>query len=163
MPTRRAVPLRRPLRVKLILPALLEATAPGYRPIKYALFPPLGLAGLAGYLDPDDSVELVDEHVQTLTADDEPDLVVMTVYITSAKRAYAIADSYRARGVHVCLGGLHPTSLPGEAALHADTVFVGPGEDIWPAFLADFRAGRARARYDSAARTMPGCRRSGAT
>src|SRR5439155_12655754 len=126
------------VRVKLILPALLEATAPGYRPIKYALFPPLGLAALAGYLDPDDEVELVDEHVGPLRLDDEPDLVVMSVYITSARRAYAIADLYRARGVHVCLGGLHPTSLPDEAALHADTVFVGPGEDTWPAFLADF-------------------------
>ena len=45
-------PVRRPLRVKMILPALIEATSPGFRPIKYALFPPLGLATLAGYLDP---------------------------------------------------------------------------------------------------------------
>ena len=73
----------RPLRVKMILPALLEATSPGYRPIKYALFPPLGLAGLAGYLDPGDEVELVDEHVQTLDMDDDPDLVLMSVYITT--------------------------------------------------------------------------------
>src|SRR4051794_34309735 len=145
---------RRPLRVKMILPALLEANAPGYRPIKYALFPPLGLAGLASYLDDEDSVELVDEHVQTLSMDDEPDLVVMTVYITSAKRAYAIADDYRSRGVHVCLGGLHPSSLPDEAARHADTVFVGPGEDTWPRFLRDFRNGVARGRYVSVARTL---------
>jgi radical SAM superfamily enzyme YgiQ (UPF0313 family) len=147
---------RRPLRVKMILPALLEANTPGYRPIKYALFPPLGLAGLAGYLDDDDEVELVDEHVQKLSMDDEPDLVVMTVYITSAKRAYAIADAYRARGVHVCLGGLHPTSLPEEAAQHADTVFLGPGEATWPAFLEDFRAGRPAPRYESPARTLEG-------
>jgi len=45
------------MKVKLILPALLEATDPGFRPIKYALFPPLGLAALAGYLDADDDVE----------------------------------------------------------------------------------------------------------
>src|SRR3954451_9257307 len=147
---------RRPLRVKMILPALLEANAPGYRPIKYALFPPLGLAGLAGYLDEGDEVELVDEHVQTLSTDDEPDLVVMTVYITSAKRAYAVADLYRARGAHVCLGGLHPTSLPDEAALHADTVFVGPGEDTWPAFLADLRRGEPAPRYISRRRTLAG-------
>ncbi len=138
----------------MILPTLLEANAPGYRPIKYALFPPLGLAGLAGYLDDNDEVELVDEHVQTLSTDDEPDLVLMTVYITSAKRAYAIADEYRARGVHVCLGGLHPTSLPDEAALHADTVFIGPGEDTWPRFLRDFRNGVAHGRYVSEARTL---------
>ncbi len=147
---------RRPLRVKMILPALLEANAPGYRPIKYALFPPLGLAGLAGYLEDDDEVELVDEHVQKLSLDDEPDLVVMTVYITSAKRAYAIADAYRARGVHVCLGGLHPTALPDEAAQHADTVFLGPGEATWPVFLRDFRAGRPAARYESQVRTLEG-------
>jgi radical SAM superfamily enzyme YgiQ (UPF0313 family) len=147
---------RRPLRVKMILPALIEANAPGYRPIKYALFPPLGLAGLAGYLDDEDEVELVDEHVQKLSMDDEPDLVVMTVYITSAKRAYAIADAYRARGVHVCLGGLHPTALPDEAAQHADTVFLGPGEETWPEFVRDFRAGRPAARYESRVRTLEG-------
>ncbi len=152
--SQRRVARRRPLRVKMILPALLEANAPGYRPIKYALFPPLGLAGLAGYLNEEDEVELVDEHVQTLSTADEPDLVVMTVYITSAKRAYAIADQYRARGVHVCLGGLHPTSLPNEAALHADTVFIGPGEDTWPSLLRDFRNGAARQRYVSETRTL---------
>lgn len=138
----------------MILPALLEANSPGYRPIKYALFPPLGLAGLAGYLDEGDEVELVDEHVQTLATDDDPELVVMTVYITSANRAYRIADEYRARGIHVCLGGLHPTSLPDEAAQHADTVFVGPGEDTWPSFLEDFRKGMPRPRYVSTSRTL---------
>ena len=46
--------MRRPLRVKLILPALTEATSPFWRPIKYSLFPPLGLATLAGFLEPDE-------------------------------------------------------------------------------------------------------------
>ena len=39
-----------PMKVKMILPALTEATSPFFRPIKYSLFPPLGLATLAGYL-----------------------------------------------------------------------------------------------------------------
>jgi len=51
------------MKVKLILPALTEATSPFFRPIKYSLFPPLGLATLAGYLSPDDEVDLQDEHV----------------------------------------------------------------------------------------------------
>ena len=42
--------MSRPLRVKFILPALTEATSPYWRPIKYSLFPPLGLATLAAYL-----------------------------------------------------------------------------------------------------------------
>lgn len=142
------------MKVKLILPALLEATDPGFRPIKYALFPPLGLAALAGYLAPDDDVRLEDEHVMPLSLDDRPDLLVMSVYITSARRAYQIADLYRSRGTHVAIGGLHPSSRPDEAAKHADTVFVGPGEDIWPQFLADFRRGEPARRYVSQRRTL---------
>lgn len=144
------------MKVKLILPALIEANDPGFRPIKYALFPPLGLATLAAYLSPDDDVSLEDEHVMPLHLDDDPDLVVMSVYVTSARRAYQIADRYRERGTHVALGGLHVTTLPDEAAAHADTVFLGPGEDTWPRFLADFRRGRARARYTSTRRSLIG-------
>ena len=87
---------RRPLHVKLILPALTEATSPFWRPIKYSLFPPLGLATLAAYLDPGDDAVIVDEHVERLDTDDRPDLVVIQVYITNAYRAYRLADAYRA-------------------------------------------------------------------
>jgi radical SAM superfamily enzyme YgiQ (UPF0313 family) len=139
----------RPLRVKFILPALTEATSPYWRPIKYSLFPPLGLATLAAYLREDDRAVIVDEHVQSLTTDDEPDLVVIQVYITNAYRAYRIADHYRARSAFVALGGLHVTSLPDEAAPHADAIFLGPGEETFPLFLADFRAGTPRRLYRS--------------
>src|SRR5215468_10724464 len=145
-------------RVKMILPALTEATSPLFRPVKYSLFPPLGLATLAAYLPPDAEVTLHDEHVEKLSLDDDPvpDLVVIQVYITSARRSYEIADHYRARGAYVVLGGLHVTSLPDEAALHADTIFLGPGEDTWSAFLSDLRAGTPQTRYVSANRTLVG-------
>ncbi|HXW08652.1 MAG TPA: radical SAM protein [Vicinamibacterales bacterium] len=139
----------RPLRVKLVLPALTEATSPFWRPIKYSLFPPLGLATLAAYLSPDDHAIIVDEHVESLDLFDRPDLVVVQVYITNAYRAYRIADWYRARGVFVALGGLHVTSLPAEAAAHADAIFLGPGEQTFPAFLSDLRAGCPRPVYRS--------------
>ncbi|UCH34919.1 MAG: B12-binding domain-containing radical SAM protein, partial [Armatimonadota bacterium] len=142
------------MRVKLILPALTEARSPFWRPIKYSLFPPLGLATLAAYLRDDDEVTIHDEHVEPLELDDEPDLVGIQVYITSARRAYAIADLYRRRGVHVALGGLHVTALPEEARRHADTIFLGPGEDTWPAFLRDFRAGRPAPSYQSKVRSL---------
>ena len=141
----------RRLRVKFILPALTEATSPFWRPIKYSLFPPLGLATLAAYLDLDDEATIVDEHVERLPAHDYPDLVVIQVYITNAWRAYRLADSYRARGTFVALGGLHVTSLPEEAAAHADVIFLGPGEQTFPQFLRDFRAGRPQPRYVSTA------------
>lgn len=142
------------MKVKLILPALTEATGPFWRPIKYSLFPPLGLATLAGYLRPDDDVEIQDEHVERLDLEDSPDLVVIQVYITSAYRAYRLADHYRRRGAYVALGGLHVTSLPEEAAQHGDTIFLGPGEDTWPQFLSDYRRGCPRRVYRSSSRTL---------
>jgi radical SAM superfamily enzyme YgiQ (UPF0313 family) len=147
------------VKVKLILPALAEAGSPDWRPIKYSLFPPLGLATLAAYLREDDEVVLQDEHVQCLDLDDTPDLVAIEVYITNAYRAYAIADHYRQRGAHVALGGIHVTALPEEAARHADTVFIGPGEDTWPAFLTDLRAGDPGRLYHSRIRTLAGAPR----
>jgi radical SAM superfamily enzyme YgiQ (UPF0313 family) len=141
--------VRRPLRLKFILPALTEATSPYWRPVKYSLFPPLGLATLAAYLRPDDDAVIVDEHVETLRTNDRPDIVAIQIYITNARRAYAIADAYRANGVFVALGGLHVTALPDEAAAHADVIFLGPGEQTFPRFLEDFRAGRPLRRYVS--------------
>ena len=142
------------MKVKMILPALTESESPFWRPIKYSLFPPLGLATLAAYLSPDDEVDLQDQHVETLNLDDDPDLVIIQVYITNAYRAYAIADHYRARGAYVILGGLHVTSLPDEAMLHADTIFLGPGEETFPAFLRDLSNATPRKVYKSGARTL---------
>jgi radical SAM superfamily enzyme YgiQ (UPF0313 family) len=144
------------MNVKLILPALAETRDPFVRGVKYWRFPPLGLATLAAYLDPSDEVDLQDEHVEALDTRATPDVVAIQVYTSSAKRAYGLADEYRARGAHVCLGGLHVTSMWQEAAGHADSVFLGPGEDTWPRFLADFRAGRPRRFYRSTHRTLVG-------
>ena len=56
------------------------------------------------------------------------------------------------------LGGLHVTSLPDEASEHADTIFLGPGEDTWPRFLNDYHSGRPAKRYQSQMRTLAGVR-----
>ncbi len=142
------------MKIKMILPALTEAKSPYWRPVKYSLFPPLGLATLAAYCDADDEVDLQDEHVEKLVTDDQPDLVIIQVYITNAFKAYRLADHYRAKGCYVCLGGLHVTSLPDEAMPHADSIFIGPGEDTFPAFLKDFRNKCARKVYHNSARSI---------
>lgn len=142
------------MKVKLILPALTEAESPFWRPIKYSLFPPLGLATLAGYLNPEDDIELIDQHVESLYLEDQPDLVIIQVYITNAYRAYKIADYYRQKNVFVALGGLHVTALPSEALHHADAIFLGPGEDTFPQFLKDFRNKNPKKVYQSTERSL---------
>ncbi len=137
------------MKVKLILPSLTEAKSAFWRPIKYSLFPPIGLATLAAFLDNNDEIDLQDQHVEKLNLNDSPDLVLIQVYITNAKRAYAIAKHYRDRGIFVALGGLHVTSLPEEAEIYADTIFIGPAEQTFPEFIQDFKAKRVKKRYIS--------------
>ena len=115
------------MKVKMILPALAEAESPFWRPIKYSLFPPLGLATLAAYLCPDDEIDLQDQHVETLNLNDNPDLVIIQVYITNAYRAYKIADHYKKQG---------------------------PGEETFPQFLKDFKNKTPKKVYSSSIRTL---------
>jgi len=77
----------RPLRARFILPALTEATSPYWRPIKYSLFPPLGLATLAAYLSPGDDAVLEDEHVAPLTFNDRPAFLIVPKGDAPAKEA----------------------------------------------------------------------------
>ena len=49
------------MKIKMILPALTEAKSPFWRPIKYSLFPPLGLATLAAYCEDDDDIVDIDK------------------------------------------------------------------------------------------------------
>ena len=64
-----------------------------------------------------------------------------TGYITAV--SYTHLDVYKRQA----LGGLHATSLPREAARHADSVLTGLGEWTFPAFLADLRRGEAQPLY----------------
>src|SRR5437773_12096590 len=77
------------MRVKMILPALTEATSPFFRPTQYSLFPPLGLATLAGFLADADDASIWDAHAEKVLVDDEPDLVVIQAYTTAAARLCA--------------------------------------------------------------------------
>jgi radical SAM superfamily enzyme YgiQ (UPF0313 family) len=75
------------------------------------------------------------------------DLVGVSVCSKTARRAYAIADAYRAQGLPVVLGGIHATALPDEAQEHATAVVVGEAEGLWPRVVADALGGRLAPRY----------------
>ena len=152
----RRPPAGRPLRVKMISPAKTAADSRYWRPIKYSLFPPLGLATLAGYLDPDDEIDLQDEHVETLRLDDEPDLVVDPGLHHLGLARLPLRRPLSRQGAYVASAGCTSPRLPDEAARHADTVFLGPGEDTWPAFLARLPRRPSPPLYRSTERTLAG-------
>ncbi len=76
-----------------------------------------------------------------------PEVVGITVHLTFARRAFALAEWYRSCGSKVILGGLHVLSCPEECAPHADALAIGDGVQPWPRILADVEAGCLQPKY----------------
>ncbi|MEI7847129.1 MAG: radical SAM protein [Chloroflexota bacterium] len=92
---------------------------------------------------------IIDEEVEALDFDMQADLVGISFMSYNAPRAYAIADSFRERGIPVIFGGYHPTFLPEEAKQHADAVCIGEAENNVPRMMTDFQAGQLQPFYRS--------------
>jgi len=118
--------------------------------IKHHLVPSETLTAIAAATPARHTVEIVDENVQSLDLNDIPDVVGITVYTFLAPRAYELAEYFRARGAHVVLGGLHVTSVPQDAAPHADSIFIGEAEALWSSFLEDVERGQPQRVYGPA-------------
>ncbi len=108
---------------------------------------PLVFAILAGLTPPEVERTLFDDRIEAIDYEQPTDLVALTVETYTARRAYQIADRFRARGVPVVMGGYHATFLPDEALGHADAVVVGDAEGVWPRLLADVQAGNLQPLY----------------
>jgi radical SAM superfamily enzyme YgiQ (UPF0313 family) len=92
-------------------------------------------------------VRIINEVIEEVDFDIDVDLVGITGLTCVIKRAYAIADQFRKKGVKVILGGIHPSLLPEEAKEHADSVIVGEAEGILGKVLEDFEAEELKPFY----------------
>lgn len=123
--------------------------------------PSLGIACLAAVTPPSWELDFRDDRLEDVGLDDDLDLVAISCFTPSGKRALELADAFRARGTQVVMGGIFPTMVPEEASLHADAVVVGEGEGVWADVLADAEKRslapryRARAPVDLATLPMP--------
>lgn len=118
-----------------------------------AYLPRLGLGVLAALTPPEDEILYTDDLVRPFDVErdvKDVDLVGISVDSKTARRSYDIAAAYRARGVKVVLGGIHPTAVPEEALEHADAVVLSEAEDLWPALLDDFKRGALKPIYKGA-------------
>jgi radical SAM superfamily enzyme YgiQ (UPF0313 family) len=131
------------MKVELIAPAIPNNN----QTTKKALVPPLGIAMVAALTPPDVEVSITDENVTPVNFQKQVDLVGITTLTATAQHAYQIADTFRATGVKVILGGIHSSVLPQEAGQHADSVVIGEAEGIWPDVIEDFKTNRLRREY----------------
>lgn len=114
-----------------------------------ALYSPLaGLLQVAALIPPDRfEIVLTDENIEEIDFDLACDLVGISAMTSYVNRGYQIADRFRARGVPVVMGGVHPSFLPNEALQHADAVVVGEAEYVIETVLDDLEAGAMRGIY----------------
>ncbi len=47
----------------------------------------------------------------------------------------------------IAVGGMPPTLIPAEAARHADSIYLGDAEFLWPQVIAEARRGQLRPVY----------------
>jgi len=97
---------------------------------------------------PDAEIIQVDANQQNISPDEiKSEVVAISTMTATISWAYWFADACRRRGIHVIMGGIHPTALPGEAAMHADTVVIGEAESVWGSVLRDICIGQPKKFY----------------
>jgi radical SAM superfamily enzyme YgiQ (UPF0313 family) len=124
-------------------------TRPQY--LNRALYSPLaGLLAVAGAIPRDRyEVVLTDENIESIDFDIEADLVGISAMTCYVNRGYEIADAFRARGIPVVMGGVHPSFMPREALQHCDAVVIGEVELVLAKVLDDLERGDMRGIYKS--------------
>lgn len=129
--------------VKLIQPKM--RMRPMDTELKTRMSPHLGLMTVAGILRDSGMVsriEIENENIRTVTLDDRPDLVGITVTVDVLPRAVELAQKFREQGIPVVAGGIHITtaadSVPEDAF---DSLIIGAAEGTWPEILQDVKAG----------------------
>jgi len=96
---------------------------------------------------------VVDEELEPLPTDEEetPALVGLTMISPNCRRAFEIADHFRARKVKVVAGGPYAPFNLEEALAHVDCVVKGEAEDVWAKCLEDFERGSLQQTYEAPA------------
>ena len=107
----------------------------------------LTLPYLKALTPPGHEVEMVDELFYDVDLNFDGDVVGITAMGPQIRRAYDLADHFRARGLRVVLGGTWVTLTPEESLKHADAVVAGEAEEAWPKLLSDFCEGRTHGIY----------------
>jgi radical SAM superfamily enzyme YgiQ (UPF0313 family) len=116
-----------------------------------ALYSPLaGLLAVAACIPRHQyEVVLTDENIESIDFDLKADLVGISAMTSYVNRGYEIADQFRAKGVPVAMGGVHPSFMPQEALKHCDAVVIGEVELVIGKMLDDLKQNSMRGIYKS--------------
>jgi radical SAM superfamily enzyme YgiQ (UPF0313 family) len=123
--------------------------------------PHLWMFLLQSLTPPEHEVILIDGNAKAMTRpelvrfckDENIGLVGIGAMTRMVARAYLVADSIRAAGIPVVMGGPHVTECADEALgkdggpRHADAVALGEADETWPLIVADAARGELKEIY----------------
>ena len=108
---------------------------------------PLTIATLKALTPSSIQTFFFDDRIENIDYNLDIDLVSISVETYTARRAYNIADKFRAKGKKVILGGYHVQAIPDEAMEHADSILIGNAETVWKEMLDDFQHNQLKRTY----------------
>jgi radical SAM superfamily enzyme YgiQ (UPF0313 family) len=123
---------------------------------RFDFVPPVTGIHLAGLVPAGHEVSVVHEQVRDVPVDDTPDVVAISFFSGFARRAYALADAYRALGVKVIGGGPHVSYWEEEALEHFDAVVTGEADEVFARVIADAEAGTLARVYRGGSPSLEG-------
>jgi radical SAM superfamily enzyme YgiQ (UPF0313 family) len=103
----------------------------------FSILPTLQARELAAITPKQHQISIVNERYAQINFDAKYDVVLINFVTSTAPRAYAIADTFKRKGVPVVLSGFHASGAPSEAKQHADSVLIGRNERVWLTVLQD--------------------------
>src|SRR5947209_8852019 len=101
----------------------------------------LAIATVAALAPDDFQIRLCDENVSAVDYETEVDFVGITGKVSQWGRMKAIADSFRARGKIVVIGGPYASLSPEVVRPHCDILIRGEMEEIAGKIFSDLRSG----------------------
>jgi radical SAM superfamily enzyme YgiQ (UPF0313 family) len=109
----------------------------------------LAIPTIAALTPPHHEIRVFDENIEKIDYSWKADLVGISVRTMFAKRAYAISENYRSKGIKTVLGGIHVSMCPEEALDYCDCVAIGEAENVWQNILNDAETGQLKKVYKS--------------
>jgi radical SAM superfamily enzyme YgiQ (UPF0313 family) len=136
-------------RVLLIQPSAYDAAGRVVR-VRKSFFPSRTLPYLAAYFPSSFEVRLLDDAVQTVSGDEEADLVVLTGMLPNMARAMDLGSRFRTRGIRTIIGGIGVYSLFDRVCASGafDSVVRFEAESVWHGIIDDYQAGRLQPVYE---------------
>jgi hypothetical protein len=135
------------MKVAFVIPKYDGRDSALYPSTHCKVFPPIGLARMAGLVGKHGAVHLIDERTNSVQHETQANIAVIFINNYNFQRAYSLADYYHNRGSFVVFTGPRLSHAPNEACKYADCLFIGSGTDCMSNFLTDYMSGTTRRLY----------------